>query len=107
MQRLSTLTNVMPVIGKSDTLSAQDVVALKISTLARLQTTPFKPFFFGKALDDALLAAQSLSLINTIPPSSATSERPFEKSQYPFTTPTYPYAISSTPATDNDTMDAS
>ncbi|KAF1942165.1 hypothetical protein EJ02DRAFT_403059 [Clathrospora elynae] len=97
MQRLSSLTNVIPVIAKSDTLSAQDVIALKTSILARLQTTAIRPFFFGKALDDALLAVQGLPV----------TERATEPSQCPFTTPTYPYAISSTPGPDNDNMDAS
>lgn len=107
MQRLSTLTNVMPVIGKSDTLSTQDIIAQKMSVLARLQTTPIKPFFFGKALDDSLLAVQSQSLFNSMSIPSIPPERSFEPTQHPFTTPTYPYAISSAPGTDNDTMDAS
>jgi hypothetical protein len=101
MQRLSALTNVIPVIAKSDTLSAQEAIALKTSILARLQTTPVKPFLFGRALDDALLAVQSLSIVH---PQVLTSTEP---EQYPFTTPTCPYAISSTPGPDNETMDAS
>jgi hypothetical protein len=100
MQRLSALTNVVPIIAKSDTLSAQEAVALKTSILARLQTTPAKPFLFGKALEDALLAVQSLSIVH---PQVLAAE----PEQYPFTTPTYPYAISSTPGPDNETMDAS
>lgn len=100
MQRLSSLTNVIPVIAKSDTLTAQEVVALKTSILARLQTSSIRPFFFGKPLDDALLAVQGLSIIH--PTSTST-----EPEQYPFSTPTYPYAISSTPGPDNETMDAS
>ena len=101
MQRLSALTNVVPVIAKSDTLSAQEAVALKTSILARLQTTTVKPFLFGRALDDALLAVQSLSIVH---PQVLTATEP---EQYPFTTPTYPYTISSTPGPDNETMDAS
>ena len=100
MQRLSALTNVVPVIAKSDTLSAQEAIALKTNILARLQTVPAKPFMFGKALEDALLAVQSLSIVH---PQVQTSE----PGQYPFTTPTYPYAISSTPGPDHETMDAS
>jgi hypothetical protein len=100
MQRLSCLTNVIPVIAKSDTLSAQEAIDLKTSILARLQTTPFTPFLFGKALDDALLAVQSLPIIHQL--TSTT-----EPDQFPFTTPTLPYAISSTPGPDHETMDAS
>ncbi|KAF2819876.1 hypothetical protein CC86DRAFT_449540 [Ophiobolus disseminans] len=101
MQRLSSLTNVVPVIAKSDTLSAQEAIALKTSILARLQLTPVKPFLFGKALEDALLAVQSLAIVH---PQILTLTEP---EQYPFTTPTYPYTISSTPGPDNETMDAS
>jgi hypothetical protein len=100
MQRLSCLTNVIPVIAKSDTLSAQEAVNLKTTILARLQTTTIKPFLFGKDLDDALLAVQSLSIVH---PQLQTGEA----EQYPFTTPTYPYTVSSTPGPDNETMDAS
>jgi hypothetical protein len=100
MQRLSSLTNVVPVIAKSDTLSAQEAIALKTAILARLQTTSIKPFLFGKAIDDALLAVQSLSIIH---PQLQTTDL----QQYPFSTPTFPYVISSTPGPDTDTMDAS
>jgi hypothetical protein len=100
MQRLSSLTNVVPVIAKSDTLSAQEAIALKTTILARLQTSSIKPFLFGKALEDALLAVQSLSIIH---PQLQTTEL----QQYPFTTPTFPYAVSSTLGPDSETMDAS
>jgi septin family protein len=83
MQRLSYLTNVIPVIAKSDTLSAQEVVALKTSILARLQTTALRPFFFGEAIDDALLDVQGLPI-----PKTAASSSSSEGTQYPFTTPT-------------------
>ncbi len=102
MQRLSQFTNVVPVIAKADTLSAQEVVALKTSILARLQTTAVRPFFFGKAMDDALLAVQGLPVART-----SASGAPSEAAEYPFTTPTYPYAVSSTSGPDHDNMDAS
>ena len=107
MQRLSNLTNVVPVIGKSDTLSTHDIIALKTSILARLETTPIKPFFFGKALDDALLAVQSLSITHATPSLRPLPESSLDTSQSPFNTPTYPYAVSSTPGPDNENMDAS
>ncbi|KAI8937835.1 hypothetical protein NX059_005528 [Plenodomus lindquistii] len=104
MQRLSFLTNVIPVIAKSDTISAPELVSLKTSILARLQITSVKPFFFGKPLDDALLAVQSLPILATSQNNAASQTEP---SQYPFSTPTYPFAISSTLGSDNDIMDAS
>jgi hypothetical protein len=104
MQRLSNLTNVIPVIAKADTLSSTEVAAVKTSILARLQTTSIKPFLFGKALDDALLAVQGLSV--TISPSTIPTVTT-EPKQYPFPNPTYPFAISSTPGPDTETMDAS
>lgn len=105
MQRLSALTNVIPVIAKSDTITALEVVAVKTSILARLQTTSIKPFLFGKPLEDALLAVQGLPIIaSSSPPISSTKAEP---TQYPFNIPTYPYAISSTTGPDTDTMDAS
>ncbi|KAH7405943.1 Septin-domain-containing protein [Phaeosphaeria sp. MPI-PUGE-AT-0046c] len=100
MQRLSALTNVVPIIAKSDTLSTQDAINLKTNILARLQTASFKPFLFGKALDDALLAVQSLAIVQ---PQLQTTE----PDQFPFTSPTYPYMVSSVPGPDNETMDAS
>ena len=99
MQRLCALTNVIPLIAKSDTLPPAELVAIKTSILARLQTTSIKPFFFGKALDDALLAVQGLSIVQ------ATEE--VEPTQYPFPVPTYPYAVSAITGPDTDTMDAS
>jgi hypothetical protein len=102
MHRLSHLTNVIPIIAKSDTLSVHEVVALKTSILAQLQTTAFRPFFFGETIDDALLDVQGLPL-----PKPSVSGASSEATQYPFTTPTYPYAISSTLGLDHDNMDAS
>jgi hypothetical protein len=104
MQRLSFLTNVIPVIAKSDLISAQETIAMKTSVLARLQTTSVKPFLFGEALDDALLAVQSLPITAI---SSTPTEATIEPSQYPFTTPTHPYSISSTLGSDSENMDAS
>lgn len=106
MQRLSGLTNLIPVIAKSDTLSADELVAIKTSILARLQTSSIKPFFFGNAIDDALLAVQELSLEQSSSVSS--NDKPaLEPKEFPFPVPTHPYAVSSTLGSDADTMDAS
>jgi hypothetical protein len=102
MQRLSNLTNVIPVIAKSDTLPRAELIAVKASILARLQTTNIKPFLFGTAIDDALLAVQGLPEDEPSPASSDPAPASAE-----VTSPTHPYAISSTLDTDNETMDAS
>jgi hypothetical protein len=104
MQRLSGLTNLIPVIAKSDTLSANELVAIKTSILARLQTSSIKPFFFGNAVDDALLSVQELSLEHLV---SSEDKSALEPIEFPFPVPTHPYAVSSTLGSDTDTMDAS
>ncbi|KAF2022047.1 hypothetical protein BU24DRAFT_417694 [Aaosphaeria arxii CBS 175.79] len=108
MQRLSELTNLIPVIAKSDTLSASEMVAVKTSVLAQLQTTSIKPFLFGRAIENALLDVQGLFASapsrSSDPVGSAASPR---MGQYPFSNPTFPYAISSLPGPDADNMDAS
>ncbi|KAL5373855.1 hypothetical protein DPSP01_012390 [Paraphaeosphaeria sporulosa] len=106
MQRLSGLTNLIPVIAKCDTLSAHELVAIKTSILARLQTSSVKPFFFGNAVDDALLAVQELSLEQSS--SASSDDKPaLEPNEFPFSIPTHPYAVSSTLGSDSETMDAS
>ena len=106
MQRLSAITNVIPVIAQSDTLSAAELLTIKTSILARLQTTSVRPFLFGTALDDALLSIQGLLMDQSSSTPSKHGEA-IEPKQFPFTVPTYPYAVSSTLGPDTDTMDAS
>ncbi|KAJ8105156.1 hypothetical protein OPT61_g10349 [Boeremia exigua] len=109
MQRLSALTNVIPVIAKSESLSAQELISLKASILARLQATSVKPFLFGKPLDDALLAVQGLDIVYPLatPVTAVPTTESKEPNQFPFPTATHPFAISSTHGSDNDLMDAS
>jgi hypothetical protein len=104
MQRLSSLTNVIPVIAKSDTLPSAEVVSVKTSVLAQLQVSSMKPFFFGKPVEDALLAVQGLPIVASSNPQSNSASEP---TQYPFNIPTYPYAISTNPGQDMENMDAS
>ena len=47
LQRLAVLTNVVPLIAKSDTLSPEQTEALRHSTLERLQHADIRPFIFG------------------------------------------------------------
>lgn len=50
LQRLATLTNIIPLIAKSDTLSPEEIEALKRSTFQRLQHADIRPFsFHGEA----------------------------------------------------------
>lgn len=107
MQRLSALTNVVPIIAKSDTISQSEAVAIKTSILARLQNTSIRPFFFGKSLDEALLDVQGLSVTALSQSSSPTGVSSMEGSRFPFVVPTYPYTISSTSGPDTENMDAS
>jgi hypothetical protein len=109
MQRLSTYTNVIPVIAKSETLTAQELVSLKASVLARLQTTAVKPFLFGKPIDDALLAVQGLDIVYPLetPRTAVRVDEAKEPNQFPFPTPTHPYAVSSVQGSDAEIMDAS
>lgn len=109
MQRLSAYTNVIPVIAKSETLNAQELVSLKASILARLQVTAVKPFLFGKPIDDALLAVQGLDIVYPLetPKTAIHVDEAKEPNQFPFPTPTHPYAVSSIQGSDADIMDAS
>ncbi|KAF2197820.1 hypothetical protein GQ43DRAFT_423752 [Delitschia confertaspora ATCC 74209] len=107
MRRLSSLTNVIPIIAKADSVTLDEILAIKTSILARLQTTSIKPFLFGKQLDDALLEVQGLAA--SIPPLDSTSslDSSTEPNSGPLRNPTHPYAISSLLGPDNETMDAS
>ncbi|KAF3045489.1 hypothetical protein E8E12_007741 [Didymella heteroderae] len=109
MQRLSAYTNVVPVIAKSETLTAPELVSLKASVLARLQATAIKPFLFGKPIDDALLAVQGLDIVYPLetPRTAIHVDEAKEPNQFPFPTPTHPYAVSSVQGTDANIMDAS
>ena len=46
LQRLATLTNVIPLIAKSDTLSLEETESLRRSTFERLQHADIRPFAF-------------------------------------------------------------
>jgi hypothetical protein len=88
-------------------MSSQELISLKASILARLQATSVKPFLFGKPLDDALLAVQGLDVVYPSGTPMTAIHSMKEPEQFPFPTPTHPYAVSSTHGLDHDTMDAS
>ncbi|KAK6503487.1 hypothetical protein TWF481_008504 [Arthrobotrys musiformis] len=52
IRKLSTLTNVHPVIAKSDTLTASQATELKLSILNDLRNAGIRGFLFGKSADD-------------------------------------------------------
>lgn len=79
LQRLSALTNVIPVVGRTDTLTGEQVSLLKEHIMSELQSANIKPFLFGLSPEAAQHTSQ----------------------------PSPPYAISTTPSKDDETMDAS
>ncbi|RVD87734.1 uncharacterized protein DFL_001946 [Arthrobotrys flagrans] len=52
IRKLSTLTNVHPVIAKSDTLTPAQATELKLSILNDLRNAGIRSFLFGKSADD-------------------------------------------------------
>lgn len=78
LRRLSHLTNIIPIILRADTMSAEQLASLKENIMSEMQTNNIRPFVFGLGSGDA-----------HEPPPSA------------------PYAISAQPSKDEDTMDAS
>jgi hypothetical protein len=79
LQRLSHLTNVIPLIAQADILSSEELLSLKENILSELTTADIRSFVFG-------LSSDTLSSI---------------------TSPTAPYAISAQPSKDLEAMDAS
>ncbi|KAI9737075.1 MAG: hypothetical protein M1834_000665 [Cirrosporium novae-zelandiae] len=79
LRRLSSLTNIIPLISKSDLRSHDELISLKKEVLGRLRAADVHPFLFGKSFDDIQEKAE----------------------------PTFPFAISSANGDDSDNMDAS
>jgi len=79
IRRLSLLTNVLPVIAKADSLTQQQIKALKVSVLSDLRAAGIRPFLFGKSYEDLMGGSG----------------------------PCAPFAISSAVSSDQDNMDAS
>lgn len=79
IRRLSPLTNVLPVIAKADSLTQQQIKALKVSVLSDLRAAGIRPFLFGKSYEDLMGGSG----------------------------PCAPFAISSAVSSDQDNMDAS
>ncbi|KAF2501321.1 hypothetical protein BU16DRAFT_599230 [Lophium mytilinum] len=109
IQRLSMLTNVIPLISKADTLTSAQVMGLKNTLLARLQVTSIKPFLFGKTIQESFLAVQARSVLSHETSAERDAGKKAGPPQIPghLSLPIPPYAISSTPGPDTETMDAS
>ncbi|KAF8422378.1 Septin-domain-containing protein [Tirmania nivea] len=79
IRRLSPLTSVLPVIAKADSLTQQQIKALKVSVLSDLRAAGIRPFLFGKSYEDLMGGSGTCA----------------------------PFAISSAVSSDQDNMDAS
>ncbi|KAF7901703.1 uncharacterized protein EAF01_007002 [Botrytis porri] len=79
LRRISSMTNVIPLIARSEVLSLEDLANVKRHVLSELQAANIRPFLFGLSFDDALRSSQ----------------------------PAAPYAISTMLSKDHETMDAS
>lgn len=73
------MTNVIPLIARSEVLSPEDLASVKRHVLSELQAANIRPFLFGLSFDDALQSSQ----------------------------PAAPYAVSTMLSKDLESMDAS
>ncbi|TAQ85780.1 hypothetical protein B7494_g5895 [Chlorociboria aeruginascens] len=79
LRRLSSLTNVIPLISRSDNMSSEDILSVKQMISSELQMANIRPFSFGF----------------------------FPEENFQSSRPSPPYAISTKNAKDHDNMDAS
>ncbi|KAF2095547.1 hypothetical protein NA57DRAFT_67922 [Rhizodiscina lignyota] len=129
--RIAALTNVVPLIGKSDLLSQAELVSLKHQILGKLQGITSRPFLFGNTIEESLTryasiqadsqplphqdtpsddlqASQPQTQAADVTPEALTSVSNYVRdSESPLARITFPYAISSAPGPDLETMDAS
>ncbi|EKG18270.1 Cell division protein GTP binding protein [Macrophomina phaseolina MS6] len=101
MRRLSSLTNVIPLIAHSDTRDKDKISSLKTNVLQCLQAEGIRPFLFGKSMEEALNAAQTS--FETV---ASQDFNPFFNPPKLVFTPG-PFAITSASASDSEIMDAS
>lgn len=108
VRRLSVLTNIIPVISKADMLSSETVASLKASILQHLDSSSIRPFLFGKSVEAALQTVSTVpdtSEPTSFDPTARLTVASLESSTQFSTLP--PYATSTLPSADSDTMDAS
>jgi hypothetical protein len=118
-RELSSLTNTIPLLGKTDLLDADVISNLKTSILKELQSSGAKPFFFGKSFQEILGATSTASAniedstanLCEAPALETTESTRTEVPQTPqaqsSTTALPPFAISTLPGSDDSEMDAS
>ncbi|KAF5873486.1 putative heat shock protein [Botrytis fragariae] len=58
LRRISSMTNVIPLIARSEVLSLEDLASVKRHVLSELQAANIRPFLFGLSFDDALQSSQ-------------------------------------------------
>jgi hypothetical protein len=115
-QRLSKLTNVIPIIGRADTLDAVAYTSRKLDLLRDLESSSIQPFLFGRTVEQATTVSASTATpaptdevdpfnVASTPTPSLTSTF-FSPSRLP-TTSSPPFAISCIPGPDDLEMDAS
>ncbi|KAI9817841.1 MAG: hypothetical protein M1827_000960 [Pycnora praestabilis] len=79
LSRLQRFTNIVPVLAKADTLTADDIASIKSASLNKLLAADIRPFLLGRPFEDAVR----------------------------YTRDAPPFAISSATASDAENMDAS
>ena len=103
-KRLTSFTNVVPVLGKADLLTAEVISELKQAILDALPASASTPFLFSESLLD------ELDQTNTTAPTNLESSDASSKTGPKHDSPTstaLPYAISTIPGLDEQEMDAS
>ncbi|KAF2142000.1 uncharacterized protein K452DRAFT_249755 [Aplosporella prunicola CBS 121167] len=99
IRRLSSLTNVIPLVCHSDTHDAERISSYKMALLRHLDASSIRPFLFGKSIEDALIAAQ--------PAARQDASQQTLSGDSPKPTSPGPFAITSASAADSEIMDAS
>ncbi|KAJ9665467.1 hypothetical protein H2201_004349 [Coniosporium apollinis] len=98
LRRLSSLTNVIPVLSNSDVLSLPEAGNFKLQILESLREADIRPFLFGKTIEDAVATVQAQQ--------AAAAASPDTSNTTVLAIPCPPYAVSSAPDNEAD-MDAS
>lgn len=62
MQRLSHLTNLVPIIARGDTLSEDELSSLKENIISELDSANVRPFLFGIATESVLHSSQPYAI---------------------------------------------
>lgn len=100
-RRLSAITNVIPLVGKADTMSPSQIASTKSSILSSLEISSITPFLFGKSIDEL-----QWKLADRLPQGRSTSpSTELQSTQTLACIP--PFAVSTKTSLEDDSMDAS